>query len=254
MEMISAEALAYDLHTHSTFSDGNNAPVHMAKVVSSYGMKGVIIADHIFSEKDADELLEKQRGVVFPETDCKFRFGAEIAMKDVDGTPAATPEQQKNFKFLLLDFNYVVFNKIAELNKSKEYNRDLICDLMLKACEYERIQVMAHPFNCGMEPLYLPLSAFDDARVEKIAAAFAANNKVFELMNTMMFWHRDGSYEEFEREYLRITRIFKAAGVRFSISSDAHTSSSVGNFRWAAAFAGKLGVLDELYIPKELFA
>ena len=102
MEMISAEALAYDLHTHSTFSDGNNAPVHMAKVVSSYGMKGVIIADHIFSEKDADELLEKQRGVVFPETDCKFRFGAEIAMKDVDGTPAATPEQQKNFKFLLL--------------------------------------------------------------------------------------------------------------------------------------------------------
>lgn len=253
MKSSTAEALAYDLHTHSTFSDGNNTPVHMAKVVSSYGMKGVIIADHIFSEKDADELLEKQQSVTFPETECKFRFGAEIAMKEVDGTPAATPEQQKNFDFLLLDFNYVVFNKIADLNRTKEYNRDLICDLMLKACEFERIQVMAHPFNCGMEPLYLPLSLFDDARVETIAAAFAGHNKVFELMNTMMFWHRDSDYAEFEREYLRITRIFKESGVRFSISSDAHTSSSVGNFRWAAAFAEKLGVLNDLYIPEKLF-
>ena len=216
MNLFTTDALAYDLHTHSTFSDGNNTPVHMAAVVSSYGMKGVVIADHIFSEKDADELLEKQKNVIFPETACKFRFGAEIAMKDIDGNPAATRSQQENFDFLLLDFNFVVFEKIGKLNKSREYNRDLICDLMLKACEYEHIQVMAHPFNCGMEPLFLPLSMFDDSRVEKIAAAFAKNNKVFELMNTMMFWHRNSSYETFEQEYLRITRIFKDAGVRFS--------------------------------------
>ena len=54
MNLFTTDALAYDLHTHSTFSDGNNTPVHMAAVVSSYGMKGVVIADHIFSEKDAD--------------------------------------------------------------------------------------------------------------------------------------------------------------------------------------------------------
>lgn len=247
------EALAYDLHTHSTFSDGNNSPEHMAKVVGSYGMKGVVITDHVFSEGEADTLLAKQRSAVLPETRCKFRWGAEIAMKQVDGSIAATPDQQREFPFLLLDFNYVIFNKIAELNRSREYAGDLVCALMRQACEYERIRIMAHPFNTGMEPLRLPLSRFDDSRVEKVAAAFAGHGKVFELMNTMFFWHRDSAYGEFEREYLRIARIFKAAGVRFSISSDAHTSSSVGNFRWCAAFARKLGVLEELYIPEELF-
>ncbi len=43
----------YDLHTHTSFSDGRNDLLTMLQSAESYGMAGMVFTDHAFSDVEA---------------------------------------------------------------------------------------------------------------------------------------------------------------------------------------------------------
>ena len=51
------EHFLYDLHTHTSFSDGRNDMPTMLHAAESYGIRGMVFSDHTFSDEEAETLL-----------------------------------------------------------------------------------------------------------------------------------------------------------------------------------------------------
>ena len=51
----------YDLHTHTSFSDGRNDLLTMLQSAESYGMAGMVFTDHAFSDVEAERLWTNYR-------------------------------------------------------------------------------------------------------------------------------------------------------------------------------------------------
>ena len=241
----------YDLHTHSAFSDGRSPVSHMINAALANGIKGLVLTDHVFSNEGAEKLLADYASYDRSSSPIPCMFGCETAVFDESGVPCAKAELLQKFELVLMDCNGILFRKL-DTTQSPEKLRDILCETMIRACDYPEVAIMAHPFNFGLTPLNLTLDLFDNARVEKIAEAFKANGKIFEIMNQMYFWHANVEFTDFHREYMRILRIFKAAGVKFSIGSDSHSSCGMGCLRWCQRAVAELGVENDLFVPQAL--
>ena len=239
----------YDLHTHTTFSDGKSPVRLMAVAAVGNGVKTLAITDHAFNDEQAEKLLCEYSNLDRTEFPVRIIWGCEAAVKDETGAPTVRDDLLSRFELVLMDCNFILFNRIAKDAPSPEALRDLLCDILVKASANPFVQIMAHPFNFGIGPVSLPLNMFDDSHVEAVAKAFKANGKVFEIMNMMYFWHSEAAFDEFEREYLRILRIFQANGVQFSVGSDAHCDCGVGCLPWSRKIVDLLGEKDRLFCP-----
>ncbi len=238
----------YDLHTHTRFSDGRSSVPEMVNAAQSNGLRGFILTDHAFDTPAAEKLLSEYAAVdrsVFP---VPVLFGVEAAAGMPDGRPNVPSALLRKFEIVLMDFNFIVFRQLA--GTDRRLLADRLCEMMVHAAECPEVQILAHPFNFGLAPLNLPLSAFDNERVGKIADAFVRHGKIFEIMNQMYYWHSPVPYEEFQREYLRILLVFKNAGARFSIGSDTHSCCGLGNFRWCEKVVRELDLEDRLFLPE----
>lgn len=238
----------YDLHTHTAFSDGRSPVNGMVNAAEANGVKGFVLADHTFDDAGAEKLLADYAGCDRDHSPVPYLFGCEAAVLDESGVPCVKPELLQKFELVLMDCNGILFRKL-DTTQSPEKLRDILCEVMIRACDHPEVAIMAHPFNFGLNPLNLPLELFDNARVEKIAEAFREKGKIFEIMNQMYFWHGNVAFADFHREYMRILGIFKTAGVKFSIGSDSHSCCGIGCFRWSERAAKELGVENELFIP-----
>ena len=238
----------YDLHTHTAFSDGRSPVDGMVNAAEANGVKGFVLADHTFDDAGAEKLLADYAGCDRDHSPVPYLFGCETAVLDESGVPCVKPELLQKFELVLMDCNGILFRKL-DTTQSPEKLRDILCEVMIRACDHPEVAIMAHPFNFGLNPLNLPLELFDNARVEKIAEAFRAKGKIFEIMNQMYVWHGNVAFADFHREYMRILGIFKAAGVKFSIGSDSHSCCGIGCFRWSERAAKELGVEKKLFIP-----
>jgi histidinol phosphatase-like PHP family hydrolase len=241
----------YDLHTHTAFSDGRSPVKDMVNAAAANGVKGFVLADHVFSNEGAEKLLASYGECDRSASPVPYLFGCETAVFDESGVPCARPELLQKFELVLMDCNGILFQKLDK-TQSPEKLRDILCEVMIRACDQPEVAIMAHPFNFGLNPLNLSLELFDNAHVEKIAEAYQAKGKIFEIMNQMYFWHGNVAFPDFHREYMRILNIFKEAGVRFSIGSDTHSCCGMGCFRWSERAATELGVADQLFVPQAL--
>ena len=237
----------YDLHTHTVFSDGKSTVELMVTAAVGNGVRSFAVTDHAFDDAQAERLLEEYGRIERERFPVKIIWGCEAAVKDETGAATVREELLRRFELVLMDCNYILFSKLAKENLSREAMRDVLCDVLVRASANPAVRIMAHPFNFGIAPISLPLSLFDDGRVEAVAKAFKSNGKVFEIMNMMYFWHSNAEFDSFEREYLRILRIFQTNGVRFSVGSDAHCDCGVGNLPWSRKMVDVLGEKDRLF-------
>ena len=60
------EHFLYDLHTHTSFSDGRNDMPTMLHAAESYGIRGMVFSDHTFSDEEAETLLRNYRQLFIP--------------------------------------------------------------------------------------------------------------------------------------------------------------------------------------------
>ena len=167
--------LKYDLHTHTAFSDGRSPVRDMANAAESNGLRGIAITDHVFNDVQAEKLLGDYAGIDKTACPVEILFGCETAVRDVSGKPCASKKFLDRFELVLMDCNNILFSQLAGNPASPEELRDVLCDVMIKACGNPEVKILAHPFNFGLSPLNLSLKLFDDARTAKIAQAFQRN-------------------------------------------------------------------------------
>jgi hypothetical protein len=96
------------------------------------------------------------------------------------------------------------------------------------------LDAIAHPFNTGnTRPAALPAD-YPPHLLRELAAKMAAQGKVFDVMNDMIYWFHQASIapREFTAQYVELVKLFVAEGVMFQVSSDDHRTG-LGNTRWA---------------------
>ncbi len=167
----------YDLHPHTNLSDGRSPVKDMVNAAEANGILGMALTDHVFRDEQAEKLLEEYGRIDRSASPVKLIFGCETAVKDVSGKPCARRELLEKFELVLMDCNGILFNKIANSAASKEELRDILCDVLIKACENPEVDILAHPFNFGLAPLNLTLDMFDNSRVEKNSGSLQPQRK-----------------------------------------------------------------------------
>ena len=241
-------AFLYDLHTHTSFSDGRNDLLTMLHAAESYGIRGMAFTDHTFSDEEAETLLQNYQQQQLPASRVNLLYGTETTVADGSGKPAVSGELLRKFDLVLMDSNGILFRQLGKL-KEKKAIAATYCETLINTCSVPEVTIMAHPFNCGLAPLHLELELFTDEMVKDVANAFVQCGKVFEIMNQMYYWHTETSFEHFHSEYSRIIRIMKEAGVSFSLGSDTHSCCGIGNFPWSRRIVEEQNLSDRLYLP-----
>lgn len=242
----------YDLHTHTSFSDGRNDLLTMLQSAESYGMAGMVFTDHAFSDVEAERLWTNYHSNHLPASKVKILFGTETTVADLSGKPVVSADILRKFDLVLMDCNGILFRQLAEL-KAPENIASVFCNTLINACSIPEITILAHPLNCGLPPLNLSLERFTNEMLGNLADAFVRHGKVFEIMNQMYYWHTTTSFEQFHSEYSRIVQIMKEAGVRFSLGSDSHSCCGIGNFSWAHRIVEEQKLYSDFFLP-EAFA
>jgi DNA polymerase (family 10) len=141
-KLIKLEDIKGDLHTHTTFSDGENSLEEMVKRAREKGYEYIGISDHAPSvqsrgEKEVRNLLEKRREEIENLNkhfkDIKVLFGMEVNIL-ADYTLGLPDEMLE-----MLDYS------IASIHTSFEMDRDKMTDRILSALSNPYVSIWGHP-------------------------------------------------------------------------------------------------------------
>jgi len=145
------------------------------------------------------------------------------------------------------------FPRNTPANK-REYMENVV-RIYLGLCDVEYLDGIAHPFNTGKtQPAAAP-SDCPERLLRELAAKMADKGKVFDIINSMVFWFQKTSVppRELTAQYVELVKLFAAEGVKFQVSSDDHRTG-LGNTRWSQLVVSRAEVpraqiVDAITIP-----
>ncbi len=198
----------YDLHIHSNYSDGRSGIHEIASKAKQRGLRVIAIVDHsIEHPKGLNEKKAKLRQREIE--DAKSKYDIEILSGVECGILA-------NGDILLPEFEFdIVIASVHEYVTEYEYYRRVL------ACiEKNEIDVIGHPFSkmFGFNENVRELDEILLDKVEERGIAIEINS----------------AHKTPPEEFLELCRDRK---VLYSIGSDAHHSSRVGDVSWCIKIA-----------------
>lgn len=219
--------LTYDLHTHTTFSHGKGSIEDNVKAAAAKGLKTVGISDHgpghVTYGVKRNNISVMRREVerlkpLYPEIE--ILLGVEANIINPSGRLDLTGEELRQLDYLLAGYHYGVFGEKPAFalglhaqnfilsgwfGKSTRKQKKINTELTIRAIYENKINILTHPGDKG---------AFD---IGEIALACADRGTLMEIST----WH----------DWLTVEGIRQAAktGVRFVISSDAHSPERIGD-------------------------
>ena len=223
--------MIYDLHTHTTYSHGTGSVEDNVKVALEKGLEYIAISDHgpghlFYGVKRSDfpNMMKdiEEMNAKYPDINVKCSVEANI-LHAQPGTDHANgldvrPDEIKDFDFIIAGFHFGCPNcssvrnwlwshgfKAGEENLKKS-NTKMVTDALRK----NDIAILTHPGDKG--PFDIP----------EIARVCAETGTLIEINSR----HGHLTTEE-------IKEAMKVDGLKFVISSDAHTPDAVGGFRTA---------------------
>lgn len=243
----------YDLHVHTTMSDGE---LSLEEVVALAEERGVAvgIADHVSSRNTSrfvstgerlDRYLDALDGAPV------FR-AAELCWCDPFGT-ALPPEVLDRFDYRIgsnhgfaLPDGTMASPWWQQLPEPWSGRPQELMEIMVwNLCDMVRtmpVQIAAH--STLMPPALLALEDdveawWTEEREDRYVEALTASGVALEISNRYRLPHD------------RLLRRAKDAGVRFTLGSDGHTRAQVARLDWAVETARRVGVTDaELFVPE----
>lgn len=224
----------YDLHTHTTYSHGKGSVEDNVRAAFNQNMEFIAISDHGpghltygVNREDFVNLrndIEKMN-VKYPKMSVKMSVEANI-IKGGNGLDVR-PEEFEEFDFVIAGYHYGLFGcdcirnwlwskgiKIGE-NSLRESNTQMV----INALRNNDIAILTHPGDKG---------PFD---IKAIAEVCAETDTLMEIST----WHGHLTEEE-------IKIAAEVEGVKFIISSDAHSPDRVGDFESGLERAVKAGL------------
>jgi len=241
----------FDLHTHTTYSDGKADVEMMVFCAEALELSAFAITDHLNEGKPTDwidEMVERVKraraGRGFP-----VLCGVEAEIIDESGGTTLTEEVRSKLDIALAHWSGKGLPWTSDKNEIIEH----FVECMVNICSNPLVDVIAHPFNIGRAPAEIALDDISTEDYRRIARAFRDGGKYFEVMNNMWWWFPDTKPSLFREQYLRIVRIFASEGVKFSIGSDAHSVGGAGNIAWSQRLLRDAGVGEEQLIDPASF-
>jgi putative hydrolase len=249
--------LNYDLHTHSTYSDGNDSLHDNIHAAEAMGLSHIALTDHLWTDKRdwVDEVLEELKDEPPFGYKVKILKGAEAALLDSSGRISLSQEAAAKLDIVLCDMGWQSLGFSGEASSiPREQIIEKIAQCFINLCRNPLVDVIAHPFNFGRHTeIVIPPREIELDYLLRIADEFVSHNTAFEVMNNAWWWHPLMHPGEFTAQYVEIVKLFTERGVRFTISSDAHGIGSIGNLGWSKYVLEAASVPSEQIIDPDIY-
>ncbi len=253
--------LNHDLHTHTVFSDGAHPiPLHILEA-RAFELDAIAITDHYapggkISESDAEfdrylAQIERERS---GQQDVIVLKGAEATAMDATGRISIDQRHAARLEWVLCHLGGESDGTLRNTPSDKQKYLENVVRTYLGLCDVDYLNVIAHPFNTGnTRPAAFP-EDYPPHLLRELAAKMAAKDKVFDVMNDMIYWFHKAAIapRELTSQYVELVKLFAAAGVVFQVSSDDHRTG-LGNTRWAQLVLARAGVpAGQVIDPKRI--
>ncbi len=251
----------HDLHTHTIYSDGaSTIPLHVLEA-RAFELEAVAITDHYTpgsriqkSEAEFDRYLEEIERERSKQQDVIVIKGAEATALEATGRISIDAEHAAKLEWVLCDLGGSSEGTLRHTPSDKQQYIENVVRTYLGLCDVEYLNGIAHPFNTGnTRPAALPAD-YPPHLLRDLAQKMAARNKVFDVMNDMIYWFHQSSIapREFTAQYVELVKLFVADGVKFQVSSDDHRTG-LGNTRWAQLVIARAGIpAQQIVDPREI--
>jgi histidinol phosphatase-like PHP family hydrolase len=231
----------HDLHTHTIYSDGaSTIPLHILEA-RAFELEAMAITDHYTpgskihdSEAEFDHYLAEIERERSAQQEVIVLKGAEATALDATGRISLDERHAARLEWVLCDLGGQSEGTLRHPPTDKQKYMENVVRTYLGLCDVKYLDAIAHPFNTGnTHPSALPAD-YPPKLLRELAAKMAAQGKVFDMMNDMIYWFHQASIapREFTAQYVELVKLFVAAGVRFQVSSDDHRTG-LGNTNWA---------------------
>lgn len=212
-----------DLHMHTNYTDGQNSLADMILAANQKGLNTIAITEHVRANSD---WINR-----YVEDVCKFRensytnviLGFETKIIDMNGN-LDIPKEALNCAEIII----CSVHRIPGIHPMEDeliisgLNPDITTDIYICAlkaiCRNSYVDIIGHPFDL----LYkhkVPLP--DEESMHDLARYISMHGKAVEINTRYMVPSQD---------FIEICKMYN---IKFSIGSDAHSNSRVGDVYWA---------------------
>jgi len=225
-----------DLHNHTIFSDGSCHPQKIIETAENIGLNFIAITDHYTTSWKASIInhLTKKTIPEYLNTIRKIREKSQVGV--LIGVEIDTESNLQSLIDIPLDkFELILFEYVKSLNTLKTFYNFIKKTLDTKKVNEYPIIALAHP--------NIHLSLNKNILEEEFIPYIVKNEIYFEL-NTR--------YSEYYIGYEPIIKKLIDNGVKFTIGSDSHSISRIGESRLAFSFLSKLNGIKNLINNEKL--
>jgi DNA polymerase (family 10) len=205
------------VHCHTTYSDGQNSVEEMARAAEAMGMKYITFTDHSPTASYAGGVKIDRLRAQWEEID---RVQERVRIKLLKGTESDILEDG------LLDYPDYILEKfdviIASIHARHKMNADQMTARLLRALRLPWFKIWGHPLGRLIEsrPPF-------ECRMDEVLDAVAASRAAIEV-------NGDPRRLDLEPRWIRAAR---QRGIKFVVSTDAHSIRNLENLPYGVAMA-----------------
>jgi DNA polymerase (family 10) len=214
---VTLDAIQGLVHCHTVYSDGQNSIEEMALAAQALGMKYLTITDHSPSAFYARGVNIDRLRAQWDEID---RVQEKVKVKILKGTESDIVEDGG------LDYPDYILERfdiiIASIHTRHKMDADQMTKRLLRAMQWPLFKVWGHPLGrlLHSRPPF-------ECRIDEVFDAIAASRAAVEV-------NGDPRRLDLEPRWIRAAR---ERGIKFVVSTDAHSTSSLGNLRYGIDMA-----------------
>jgi DNA polymerase (family 10) len=212
-----AEDIQGMVHCHTTYSDGQNTIEEMARAAEALGMRYITVTDHSPTASYAGGVGIDRLRAQWDEID---RVQERVRIKLLKGTESDIVEDG------LLDYPDYILEKfdviIASIHARHKMKADQMTARLLRALRLPLFKIWGHPLGRLIEsrPPF-------ECRMDEVLDAVAASRAAIEV-------NGDPRRLDLEPRWIRAAR---GRGIKFVVSTDAHSIRNLENLPYGVAMA-----------------
>jgi DNA polymerase (family X) len=212
-----AEDIQGMVHCHTTYSDGQNSIEEMARAAEAMGMQYITFTDHSPTASYAGGVKIDRLRAQWEEID---RVQERVRIKLLKGTESDILEDG------LLDYPDYILEKfdviIASIHTRHKMNADQMTNRLLRALRLPLFKIWGHPLGRLIEsrPPF-------ECRMDEVLDVVAASRAAIEV-------NGDPRRLDLEPRWIRAAR---QRGIKFVVSTDAHSIKNLQNLPYGVAMA-----------------
>ncbi len=246
-----------DFHVHTRYSACARAEMRLKEIVEvceQIGIKYLGITDHVDLGTDKQILQYVKEEIRAIHTSVQVYLGCEVEIVEIGkhalGSDGSSTRSEYGLDFVAAAANHFHSSEVAQpKDRSLRGIARHFLEMFSYASTLEFVDVIAHPlvvYPHTFDPACLTF--LEDSELMEAISLAKENHIAMEISpRVLMSYQIDFS--------IRFYRLCKKAGLKFSIGSDAHSLSNVGNARILEPVIRSLDLEEEdIWLPNSLKA